>query len=138
MWNKAASLRAYAHWMNEIARASFLRDQGHPEMFFFITDRGELTGCQFREGLDSVVKNATIQQESARIQPYGTIHTKVVTVYKLPGEPMVGSEPGAEERPCLLVRMESRKGGSLAFASPILQTDGRLALEQTVVLQAPI
>jgi hypothetical protein len=135
IWKKEASLRAYAEWLNELARASFLQDQGHVEMFFFVTEKGKLTGCQFRNGLDVAVKNATIQQEAARIKPYGTIHIKIVTTLQLPNLKMVKNEDEAAERRCLLVCMESRTGATIAFSSSIRESENELSLEETVFLK---
>src|SRR5262245_60425199 len=76
--DKSKSLIADSDWLNALARASFLHDGGHPEMFFFISEDGVVSARRFKEGLDGVTKNAAVLQEAQDLKPFGTVHIKVV------------------------------------------------------------
>ena len=68
----------YLDWFNAMARASFLRDGAHREMFFFISEEGDIDGCQFRDGLESSKKNAIISEQAEKLKPFGTLHVRIV------------------------------------------------------------
>lgn len=140
--NREKSLDEHASWFNALARATFEMDGRHPEMFFLVGEEGDIVGCQFRDGLPVKEKEAAIRDMSPRSALFGTIHIRMETVYhpKLTGRP--GSEDlefldgsqGDEtlERVCLLIEMESRDGTHRILANPILETEGRLSLGETL------
>lgn len=145
-WNrkdKDGSLGKYAAWINQIARGAFLEDGCHPHMFLFVTEKGEIKGCQFRDGLPQEQRNAVIRSEASRIKPFGTIQILIKTIYdlKLTSNPKlqkvrfigaVDSEPEILSRDCLLIIMLSRTGRDKHWANPIIQEGDRLALMDTV------
>jgi hypothetical protein len=110
--DKLQSLVAYGDWLNAIARASFLNDSGHPEMFFFISEDGGVNGYQFREGLENVEKNSIVLQQAQQIKPFGTIHVKIVDVAPLGWLKQIWDNPSQK---CLLVTVESRLGDTRAW-----------------------
>jgi len=130
--DKESSLEQYASWLNAIACGAFLQDGHHSEMFFFVTETGELLGCQFRDGLPREKTNAVIHQQASEIKPFGTIQIIITKIYhpKLTSHPkskglrFVGaSSPDSDEleRDCLIVRMLSKAGKDKIWANPILQ-----------------
>jgi hypothetical protein len=78
--DKEKSLEEYASWLNQIARGAFLKDGHHPQMFFFVTENGDIKGCQFRDGLPREKIDATIQQQASEIEPFGTIQILVTKI----------------------------------------------------------
>src|SRR5215469_9994271 len=104
--DKSRSLIAYSDWLNTLARASFLNDSAHPEMFFFISEDGAVNACQLREGLDRAKKNAVVLEQAQQIKPFGTIHVRIVDAL-----PISASKTtlGASQK-CLWLTMESRLG----------------------------
>lgn len=143
-WNpnaKEESLELYASWLNEIARAAFLETGSHPQMFFFITDDGEIKGCQFRDGLDQKKRNEVLFQQAAEIKPFGTIQIIITQIYhpKLAGHDNVrfagSNDPDDKEtvRDCLLIRMLSRNGKDKSWANPILRDGNHAFLADCVV-----
>jgi len=142
--DKEKSLEEYALWLNQIARGAFLQYGHHTQMFFFVTETGEIEGCEFRDGLPREKRDATIQQQQLLIKPYGTIQILITQIY----HPMLGSHPKAKQiafvgdaessskelvRDCLIVRVLSRNGKDKMFANPIIREGDRMVLASTVV-----
>jgi hypothetical protein len=128
--DKSQSLIAYSDWLNALARASFLNDSGHPEMFFFISEEGAVSACQFREGLDPAKKNAVILQEGQRIKPFGTIHVRIVDAVPINSSKIILDA----SRKCLWLTMESRLGDTRNLVNPIDSTAEGVFLGETVVV----
>lgn len=137
------SFEGYAAWLNQIARASFLHDGHHPQMFFFITEEGHISGCQFRDGLEKEKIDAVIFKEAERIKPFGTVQILIKKIYdpKVCGNPKfkdtkfsgaLDSEPEVPERDGLLVVMKSRTGNEKIWASPIIKTADKLTLMDSI------
>jgi hypothetical protein len=131
--DKSQSLIAYSDWLNALARASFLNDGRHPEIFFLISEDGAVSACQFREGLDAVAKNATVLQKAQQIKPFGTVHVKVVDAAPMGSFKTIWDDP----QKCLWLTMESRLGDKRSLVNPIKSTAEGLVLGDTVVLHDP-
>lgn len=138
--DKEKSLEEYASWINNIARGAFLEAGHHPQMLFFVTEAGEIKGCQFREDLPRKKRDATIQQQSSQINPFGTIQILMTQIQ----HPKLTSHPRAQQlrfaggdskdlvRDCLLVIMLSRTGKEKAWANSIVREGDRLVLAEAV------
>ena len=142
--NKEKSLEEYALWLNQIARGAFLQLGHHQQMFFFVTEAGEIEGCQFRDGLSQEKRDAAIQQQQSLIKPYGTIQILITQIY----HPLLTSHPKAQQllfagdtelsskelvRDCLLVRVLSRNGKDKMLANPIIREGNRVVLAPMVI-----
>ncbi len=142
--DKEKSLQEYALWLNNIAREAFLHLGHHEQMFFFVTETGEIEGCQFRDGLPREKRDATIQQQQSLIKPYGTIQILITQIY----HPALTLHPKAQQlsfvgdaesnskelvRDCLLVRVLSRNGKDKMLANPIIREGNRVVLAPMVI-----
>jgi hypothetical protein len=131
--DKSQSLAAYSDWLNALARASFLNDSVHPEKFFFISEDGAVSACQFREGLDRAKKNTVVLQEAQRIKPFGTIHVRIVDAAPISSSKTIS---GSSQK-CLWLTMESRLGDARNLVNPInLGPEGVLLGDTVVVHEA--
>jgi len=141
---KDKSLELCAAWLNQIAREAFLVEGHHQQMFHFVTDAGDIQSCLFRDGLPLSERDEVLKQEKEKIKPFGTIqviirkiiHPKLTTHPKAWELRFAGDEESDTKemvRDCLLVRMLSRTGKEIVWASPIISKDGRLVLAASVM-----
>ena len=142
--DKEKSLEEYAIWLNNIAREAFLQFAHHQQMFFFVTETGEIEACLFPDGLPKETRDATIHEQYSFIKPYGTIQILVTQIY----HPLLTSHPKANKiifagdselsskelvRDCLLVRVLSRNGKDKMLANPIIREGNRVVLAPMVI-----
>jgi hypothetical protein len=129
--DKAKSFAAYVDWLNRLARASFLNDGDHPEMFFFVGEDGALNGAQFRPGLEREKRNAAIMDGARRFNPFGTVHVRIVNANVIDA----GQTVTDETQWCLWLNSENRLGDKRNLASPIERSSEGITLKPTVMLQ---
>jgi hypothetical protein len=145
----AASLRAYARWVLETARLTFLKDGTHVELFFLFKSGG-LAGIQpapvglEREAVAHAVRAAVRQHDLM-----GVIHVAEAWTF-LPSGPddpnwkklMEGSTSvsqldGKDRVETLLVRMEGSDGQSLLWLNQIVRKEDGLALGEPLEVDQP-
>ena len=129
--DKPGSFRAYVDWLNRLARASFLNDGNHPEMFFFVGEEGALSGAQFPEGTASDQKNEVIMRGAEDLHPFGTVRVRIVNANRINPD---GSVSNALQR-CLWMNSETRLGTKVVLASPIEEANEGWSLGDTMILQ---
>ncbi|MCP4547476.1 MAG: hypothetical protein GY835_13545 [bacterium] len=136
-WNsddKIGSLEIFAVWINELARETFLAEQNHPEMFFFVSEEGQIQGGRLKEELDSDQKSAIINREMSRLNPFGTIYTRIQQVrHDQLSKPDANSERhDGDHHRCLVVRMASADGAEKLWINPIIPAADKLELADVI------
>lgn len=130
--DKAGSFKAYAYWLNYIARCAYLSDGTHPEMYFFVGEDGAINGAQFDPGFEEERKNETICQGIQKFSPFGTIHTHIMEVIPLNKDRDV---TGASQI-SLCLTVLSRLGENLSLVNVIESTPQGVSLKDTMELNA--
>jgi hypothetical protein len=151
-WNSnepAASLGRFAGWLNAQARATFLKDGTHAELFFLYRTDGqgalvqppsETERDQFVAALRAGIKEHDI---------YGVIHVSEAWTYlpKQPrdhtftqvayGEIKVSELTPADRTEALVIHLESRDGAANLWLHPIVRTETGVTLADPVEWSGP-
>jgi hypothetical protein len=145
-WNpadKEKSLREYASWFNGLARETFLENGNHSDLFFLITEDGEIVGYKFRDDSPIEERNASILRVAQQFEVFGTLYIRITTAYhpKLTGDPRAeglnfldgASDANELTRVCLITEMESKNGTHKTWVNPVLEDHGQTSLGDTII-----
>lgn len=152
-WNTTdhpGSLRRYASWLNEVARATFLTDKTHVEIFFLLKSDGTGGLVQPPAGMDRTVFLGAMKISLQEHDIYGVIHIVEAWSYfprkpndhtmkqVVEGEIAVSELKPGDKTECLLVRVEGRDGAQHLWLSPILRTADGVALADPIEMDEPM
>lgn len=136
----AKSLWSYGLWLTETARATFLADGTHVEIFFLVLPDGQMALGQPPLDMDRGHLTRTLKQTVEKNNICGVIHVVEAWTY-IPRQPndhtfkqlaageMKVSQLKPEDRTeALMVRLETRAGVNHLWLSPILRDAAGVSL----------
>ena len=144
-WNpedNTSSLRQYAAWLNDQARASLLRDGTHADLWFLLQENGEGQLIPTPPDMDKDDLAAALKETIEQAQVYGVIHIAEVWGYFprdandhtakqiMDGEIPVSGLKDSDKTEALMVQMESRDGDGYLWISPIVRENGGTTLAE--------
>ena len=145
-WNEAdpsGSLRRHATWLNNLARATFLTDKTHVELFFLLKADGTGGLAQPPVGMDRNEFLAALKGSLKEHDIFGVIHIAETWSYFprrpndhtmkqiVQGEIAVSDLKPDDKTEALMVRVECRDGTQHLWLNPIVRTkDGSALADQ--------
>ena len=151
-WNSnepAASLDRFAGWLNEQARATFLKDGAHTELFFLFQADGQGALVQPPHDMARDQFVAALRAEIKEHDFYGVVHVCEAWAYfpKAPkdhtltqvvhGEIKVSELTPEDRSETLMIQLESRDGATRLWFHRIVRTAARVALADPVEWSGP-
>ena len=134
-WDQAsplASMRRTAEWCVEEARATFLKDGTHEELFFLFQENGKVSVVE-QKGLTRDQFAAALKQQVRADNPFGIVHIIEARVFipRVPndhtwiqlmaGEMRMSDLKHEDKTESLLVHYRCRDGTQHAWISPIVR-----------------
>lgn len=151
-WNNAdlaASFLAYAYWVNESARMTFLKDKTHVEMFFLVCPDGKLGMGSPPPGIDRDHVANMLKDSIKEHGFYGIVHIMEAWTY-FPKQPndhtfkqVVQDEMRVEDlkpedrREAVVVHYQSRDGANTMWMSPIIRMSDVVAVADAIEWRDP-
>ena len=151
-WNEAnlpASFVAYASWVNETARMTFLRDKSHVELFFLVKSDGESGLGAPPPGMDRDRIADMLRDSIHENNIYGIVHIMEAWTYfprqpndhtfkqVVQGEMRVADLKPEDRREAVVVHYQSRDGANFMWMSPIIRMGDRVALSDAIEWRDP-
>ena len=134
-WDQAspsASMRRTAEWCVEAARAAFLKDGTHEELFFLFQENGKVSVVE-QKGLTRDQFATALKQQARAEKVFGIVHVVIIRVY-IPrgpndhtwiqltsGEMRMSDLKHEDKTESILVHYKCRDGTQRAWISPIVR-----------------
>ncbi len=142
--NPRASLLAYAEFLHEFARETFLRDETHVEILFILADNGTVQPLPIAKPMTREHVAICLREQLPGSNIYGLIHIAEAWSYTAKGpddhtlkqvawgEMRVADLVEDDRSEVLVLSLLSRDGDNLAWMDRIVRTaPGKVALEET-------
>lgn len=151
-WNeadRAGSFRAYAEWLNETARMTFLKDKTHVELFFLVRPDGAAGMGAPPPDMDRDQVAGMLKESIREHGIYGLVHILEAWMYfprqpgdhtfqqVLQGEIRVSELRPEDRKEAVIVHCQSREGANTMWMSRIIRLGQDVALADAIEWRDP-